>query len=978
MRSFKKIQEILGSPPELKKIYLIGCTGAGKTSLVQHIIGSKKHGFPVTTQRRTTIAPTEYVIQKNRAFKTTIILKKKKDVVIAIEELIQGAILKAKQDNSKAVDVIYELEQSPDERFRLKQMVTSETFSKVADEIINVILPNIESKSLNDETLLSENLIKEAIDKLVNQILKEIESNFNIACGNGHKLFSDEPIIIENINDKDDFIITCKKLLSHDFGSISILAEYIRMEGDLLADWLDPNLEFVLIDGEGIGHSLGEKRDMLSARHYDYFNYCNNVVLVDDANDPFAAGGHGAIEGVFLNGYQNKFRLVFSKTDKLEQSDQGAYFRRSLNNLRSALRQVNIEFPVENKDTYKLNSLNKKINDDSKKAILNLLKSIYDAKKESIVPLEYDFDLLLKDFSSDVLVKNFQNQIDSEHWAVVKALSRRLFNFEMEYKHLKPVSWILMFIMREVNVFLQRDDLSSEVLDSQNIIKQKFSQELIDYIYENFIVDKEHLWQQAYEKKGTGSNKERKDFIFGQILNIFLPSRTKKEAFELFKTDIKKLLLSAGALELKTAIKTEITKVSIKKIFGHKNVEWSLGDDTSILIGKNGCGKSTVLKLIYACIKNDTETLESFNSPYIELTLLKTFDNGDTQKSLISHSKSPINLNVVMVNTFDNKSDQTSEGYFDLDSQLIKLMERFSAFQLSLVQELKKRVGTKIEERDSIIKNLDHDASPEHFLHLQQLTAEINTVTKEVNAPLLKFTQIVDGFFDNSHKSIIFDHGGESLMIELWNDDKPYNIKSTDLSSGEKQLLVIFLTVILQKNQSFILLMDEPETSLHVEWQATFIDKIKELNPNVQIIIATHNPLILLNREQDEIGIMEPNNALVQKRSNGTKYLDISSILLDHFQLPSLIGTQMQGDIKKFTELKLREDDLDENEKIELKKIASLLEDSLAGDIIYNKKYFEFLKFLKNNKKVSLDTYEQATDDEMDQFLSDFGDTFND
>jgi len=978
MRSFKKIQDILGTPPDLKKIYLIGCTGAGKTSLVQHIIDTKKHGFPVTTQRRTTIAPTEYVIQKDRAFKATIILKKKKDVVIAIEELIQGAILKAKQDSSIAEDVIYELEQSPDERFRLKQMVTSETFSKVADEIINVILPNIENKNLNDETLLSESLINEAIDRLVGEILKEIESNFNKACGNGYKLFSDEPIVIENIDDKDDFIITCKKLLSHDFGSISILAEYIRMEGDLLADWLEPNLEFVLIDGEGIGHSLGEKRDMLSARHYDYFNYCNNIVLVDDASDPFAAGGHGAIEGIFLNGYQKKFRLVFSKTDKLEQSDQNAYYRRSLNNLRNALNQEKIEFPVENKDTYKLSYLNKKINEDSKKAILNLLKSIYDTQKENIVPLEYDFDLLLKGFSRDVFVKNFQNQIDCEHWAVVKALSRRLFNFEMEYKHLKPVSWILMFIMREINVFLQRNDLSSEVLDSQNIIKQKFSHELIDYIFDNFIVDKEHLWQQAYEKKGIGSNKERKDFIFGQILNTFLPSRTKEEAFELFKMDIKRLLLSSGALELKIAIKTEITNVSIKKIFGYKNIEWSLGDDTSILIGKNGCGKSTVLKLIYACIKNDTETLESFNSPYIELTLLKTFDNGDTRKSLISNSKSPINLNVVMVNTFDNKSDQISGDLFDLDNQLLQLMERFSIFQLSLVQELKKKVGKKIEERDSIIKNLDSAASPDHYLHLQQLTAEINSVTTEVNAPLLKFTQIIDGFFNNTNKSITFDHDGGSLMVEIWNDDKPYHIKITDLSSGEKQLLVIFLTVILQNNQSFILLMDEPETSLHVEWQAIFIDKIKELNPNVQIIIATHNPLILLNRDQDEIGIIEPNNERVQNRSNGTKYLDISSILLDHFQLPSLIGTQMQNDITKFTELKLRENELNDDEKSELEEIGSLLEDSLAGDIIYNKKYFQFLKFLKNNQKVSLDSYEQATDEEMDQFLNEFGDTFND
>ena len=46
MRSFKQIQELLGTPPEItdiKKIYLIGCTGAGKTSLVQHIIGSKSH-----------------------------------------------------------------------------------------------------------------------------------------------------------------------------------------------------------------------------------------------------------------------------------------------------------------------------------------------------------------------------------------------------------------------------------------------------------------------------------------------------------------------------------------------------------------------------------------------------------------------------------------------------------------------------------------------------------------------------------------------------------------------------------------------------------------------------------------------------------------------------------------------------------------------------------------------------------------------
>ncbi|MBL4766016.1 MAG: AAA family ATPase [Colwellia sp.] len=977
MRTFKQIQSILGASPNVKKIYLIGCTGAGKTSLVQHIIGSKKYKFPVTSQSRTTIAPTEYLIGKNRVFKTTIILKKEKDVKFEIEELIQGAILKAKQDNSVIDDVVFELEQSPDARFKLNQMVTNATFVNIAEQIINNVLPSINSKNINDETLLTEPTVIASIKNIVDNVLDEIKVKFSQACGNEHKLFSDEPIVINNVEDKESFLTKTKKLLSHDLGSISILAEYVRIEGDLLAEWLDPSLEFLLIDGEGIGHSLGEKVDTLSARHYDYFNYCNNIILVDDANYPFAAGGHGAIEGLFLNGYQNKLRLIFSKTDKLDRVDKAAYFRNVLRNLKDALHKDKINFPVENKDTYKLSSLDKKINDSSKKSIQNLFKSIFNAEEENVTPLEYDFDLLLSNFNSDALIDSVQGRIENEHWAVIKALSRRFLYLGVEYKHLKPLSWILMSVMREINVFLQKDDLSSETLDSQNHIKQAFSQHIIAYIYSDFIVNKQHLWQQAYEKKGIGSNKERKDFIFGQILNPFLPKRNKEEAFNLFKNDIKGLLLKSGALELKTAIKTEIKHVSIKKIFGIRNIEWTLGDDVSILIGKNGCGKSTILKLIDACIHNDNETLERFHSPYVELTILKTFDNGETQQSVITQGKSLTNINLVMVNTFDNKTDIELKQFFELDNQLLRLMDKFGHLQRGLTQEINKKVGEKIKLRDNIISDLALGNTSE-ITHLQTLTTDINLVTSDTNAPLVTFSKIINEFFSGTNKSLDINHETAPMMVQLINDNIPKHIKVTELSSGEKQLLIIFLTVVLERGRSFILLMDEPETSLHVEWQATFIDKIKELNSNVQIIIATHNPLILLNREQDEIGIIEADNECVQNRATGTKYLDISSILLEHFELPSLIGNQMQGDIKKFTELKLREEKLTDDEKIELARIASLLENSLAGDIVYNKKYFEFLTFLKENKKVGLEEYEQATDAEMGQFLSEFGDLFND
>ena len=49
-------------------------------------------------------------------------------------------------------------------------------------------------------------------------------------------------------------------------------------------------------------------------------------------------------------------------------------------------------------------------------------------------------------------------------------------------------------------------------------------------------------------------------------------------------------------------------------------------------------------------------------------------------------------------------------------------------------------------------------------------------------------------------------------------------------------MLVILLTVLVQDNSHCVLFMDEPEASLHIEWQQRLISMIRELNPNVQIM----------------------------------------------------------------------------------------------------------------------------------------------
>ena len=57
----------------------------------------------------------------------------------------------------------------------------------------------------------------------------------------------------------------------------------------------------------------------------------------------------------------------------------------------------------------------------------------------------------------------------------------------------------------------------------------------------------------------------------------------------------------------------------------------------------------------------------------------------------------------------------------------------------------------------------------------------------------------------------------------------------------------------IEDGQNYVLFMDEPEVSLHVEWQKRLIDLILELNPSVQIILTTHSPAVIMNGWLDNV-----------------------------------------------------------------------------------------------------------------------------
>ena len=128
-----------------------------------------------------------------------------------------------------------------------------------------------------------------------------------------------------------------------------------------------------------------------------------------------------------------------------------------------------------------------------------------------------------------------------------------------------------------------------------------------------------------------------------------------------------------------------------------------------------------------------------------------------------------------------------------------------------------------------------------------EAAAKVQELAKEKT----HFQDIVDDLFRETGKTIKRD------LNEIYFDSYGEKISPYKLSSGEKQMLIILLTVLVQDRRPFVLFMDEPDVSLHVEWQQRLLDLLLDLNPNVQIILTTHSPAVIMNGWSDRVTDVE-------------------------------------------------------------------------------------------------------------------------
>ena len=263
-----------------------------------------------------------------------------------------------------------------------------------------------------------------------------------------------------------------------------------------------------------------------------------------------------------------------------------------------------------------------------------------------------------------------------------------------------------------------------------------------------------------------------------------------------------------------------IRRIEIDSLWsGKKHIVWELNPQVNILSGINGEGKSTIINKVVRGLAAGGE--------------------------FPSHMLKGVKLDVVpedarwirydMIRSLDSNLTQTlSEGDGFLRQALTSLASvgGGSLLDVQLYNLQRKYLDSQVNIGNRIIAELQAG----HAETAQQLSQRKT-----------RFQDIVDELFRDTGKKIVrteneirFTQIGELLL--------PYQ-----LSSGEKQMLIILLTVLVEDDQPYVLFMDEPEVSLHIEWQKRLIDLCLELNPRVQIILTTHSPAVVMNGWVDSV-----------------------------------------------------------------------------------------------------------------------------
>ncbi|MEH0528152.1 AAA family ATPase [Streptomyces stelliscabiei] len=386
---------------------------------------------------------------------------------------------------------------------------------------------------------------------------------------------------------------------------------------------------------------------------------------------------------------------------------------------------------------------------------------------------------------------------------------------------------------------------------------------------------------------------------------------------------------------------TYIKSFSVTGLAGRKGtVRRSINRDTNIFWGFNGCGKTSLLKILHSALANNAGTLirvpfKSATVTFYSTTYQTDFTRKITKAAILEatagiHGKSEASqialldsgtfgwettvkktdlpekakelkfkhtyLSINRINESNKRfmySPRAEFGPAALDEetldalfaqQIKSIWQNYNTKSLTAIREVQEKglaltlssvLGGSEKLRKEGVPSMDskraYEVVRDFFADqrlrrhlklgtyasfaknyerdplLRTVVSEISEVQLEIEAalePQLKIQQLVNDMYGGD-KELTFRRG----QLEITSNGEEISIES--LSGGEKQLLRLLLECLAVEDST--MLIDEPELSLHVDWQHRLIEAMRIVNPGAQLIMATHSPDIMADLSEDRI-----------------------------------------------------------------------------------------------------------------------------
>ncbi len=347
---------------------------------------------------------------------------------------------------------------------------------------------------------------------------------------------------------------------------------------------------------------------------------------------------------------------------------------------------------------------------------------------------------------------------------------------------------------------------------------------------------------------------------------------------------------------------------------------------TVVLAGINGSGKTTLLKLIVEIITNNKNSEMS-----------KVMLNINEDEEFFLENKFGFSIK-------NNEYGNSSDSRLLAPPIFFEKKERFSPRLVFLPTEINfsnleaNNRNYKLENKFYYLVNQKTVNDVPSYLVSMVNTEIFKYEDLPIKEAVRKVCEEINSIFTLLDIDIeMVGVNKDSNNMPLFKNKFGAEFDINSLSSGEKQLFLRAMTLKMLDINNSVILIDEPEISLHPKWQQKIVKVYESIGENNQIIIATHSPHIVSSVKSESLKLLVKSDEGIEilqgEEINGSYGYPVERVLTELMGVETPRDAEVQNMIKTLQDL-VRDNNYDTEEFKALYSEVKGLLGSLDEDII--------------------------------------------